>query len=156
MSTHADHLGPVPAEESARGQAYRSRVGDAAQADGAPVALIGNGPAESKQTDCEAPEKLETLGKRGVAGGVAIGKIERCGEADGRDQQGFCGEETDAVETLFHGGAMRADVRVSEGYGGDGGKRDGGQKNSAFAEARQALDRDDGQRAHQTYVRSRL
>ena len=86
------------------------RVGDAAQADGAPLALVGDGPAESEETNGEAPEELEALGEWRVADGVAVGKVERCGEGDGCNQQEFCGEEQDAVETLLRRRAMRADM----------------------------------------------
>ena len=87
VSSHADHLGAVPAEEGARGQADGGRVGDAAQADRASFALIGDGPAESEETDGEAPEELEALGERRIADGAAVRKIERRGEADGCDEQ---------------------------------------------------------------------
>ena len=64
VASHADHLGAVPAEEGARGQAHCGWIGDAAEADRASFALIGDGPAESEETDGEAPEELEALGER--------------------------------------------------------------------------------------------
>src|SRR5260370_23375791 len=71
VSAHADHLGSVPAEEGARGQAHGGRVGDAPQADRAPLALVPNGPTEAEQTDREAPQELKSLGERRVADGSA-------------------------------------------------------------------------------------
>ena len=63
VASHADHFGAVPAEEGARSQPHGSWIGDAAQANGASLALIGDGPPESEQTDREAEEELPALGE---------------------------------------------------------------------------------------------
>ena len=48
MSSGADELGAVPGEEVSGGLAYSCGIGQQAQADGATLALIAEGPTEGE------------------------------------------------------------------------------------------------------------
>lgn len=54
VTAHADHFGPVPAEEGPRSEAYAGWVGDATKANGAAMALVSERPAEAEKTYREA------------------------------------------------------------------------------------------------------
>src|SRR5579863_6453050 len=112
MAAGTDHLRTVPAEEGAGREAHSSGVGDTAQADRAPFALIGDGPAKSKETYGEAPHELQAFGEWRVAEGVAVSEVERGGKADGSDERELCAEKCDSVDALADGWAMCLYVRV--------------------------------------------
>ena len=96
VAAHAHHLGAVPTQEGSRGEANPGGMGDAAQADRATLALIGEGPAESEQADGEAPRELREFGERRIGGGVPIGEVEGGKVSDGRHEQELRGQECPA------------------------------------------------------------
>ena len=145
MTAGAHHLCAIPAEERARGQSHAGRIGDAAQANGLSLTLVGYRTAESEETDGEAPQKLRALCKRRVANGAAVRKIERRAESDSRDEREFGGEKQNAADALPERWTMRSDVGLSEGYGDDGWQGHEREEKRKFKNAPDALDcSDDG------------
>ncbi len=54
VAIHANHFGSIPAQEGARGEPDAGGVGDAAQANRAALALVGECPPEADQANAKA------------------------------------------------------------------------------------------------------
>ena len=122
MAAHADHLGAVPAEEGSRSEADVSGMADAAQADGAALPLIGQGPAKPEETNGEGPGELGKFGDWRVVGGIPIGEVERNEVSDRRDQREFRPEERPAIKGPLVRRAVMAVVGFAHSHGCDRGQ----------------------------------
>src|SRR5579863_5328461 len=124
VAAGADKFGAIPGEEGSAGEANGGGVGDAMEADGAAPSLIEESPAESQEAERKGGNELEVLCGNGVAGGAAVGEVER-GEVDGRQDDGdFGGKEGPAEERTGARGFVIAEVVFAEGDGGDCGQRE--------------------------------
>ena len=71
VASQANHLRAVPAEERARGKADVRGMGNATQADGAPLLLVGESPAQAEEAEHKAGwTSWMKTGPRGVDAGV--------------------------------------------------------------------------------------
>ncbi len=76
MAAHAEHLGAVPSEEGAGGDADLGRMSDAAAAAGAALTLLADRPAQAAAGNETSRDALAEFGERGIGGDVPVREIE--------------------------------------------------------------------------------
>jgi hypothetical protein len=114
MASTAGELGSIPSEKTLGGMAQSGGVAEQAEADGAPAALIANGPAETEETELEPGDPLYALRGRRRKCGRQVGKVKR-DEKDRRKKQGDLGrEKAPATKPGEPGQTRRSELVLTE------------------------------------------
>lgn len=98
VAADADEFGSVPCEEVSRWLTDACGMGEFAEADGAALALVAEGPSETEEADGECGDELDVVGGVLRDGRTEVREVDGHEVDDGEKENEFGGEEGPAME----------------------------------------------------------